>query len=130
METVPVYVIQGIGYGFAAAVQPGPFQTYVIAQTLNSAWRNTLPAAFAPLISDGPIIDSRPLVRCPSEIVRIRVAGCELDRLATVIDRSVIPGVVDVKHRSQNTRIDAFRVQLDRSVQVSHRLRDIALSRV
>jgi threonine/homoserine/homoserine lactone efflux protein len=51
-----VYVIQGIGYGFAAAVQPGPFQTYVIAQALNRGWRRTWPAAFAPLVSDGPII--------------------------------------------------------------------------
>jgi len=51
-----VYVMQGIGYGFAAAVQPGPFQTYITAQTLNSGWRNTLPAALAPVISDGPII--------------------------------------------------------------------------
>jgi len=51
-----VYVMQGIGYGFAAAVQPGPFQTYITAQTLSSGWRNTLPAALAPLISDGPII--------------------------------------------------------------------------
>jgi threonine/homoserine/homoserine lactone efflux protein len=51
-----VYLIQGIGYGFAAAVQPGPFQTYIISQTLNSGWRRTLPAAFAPLVSDGPII--------------------------------------------------------------------------
>jgi threonine/homoserine/homoserine lactone efflux protein len=50
------YIIQGIGYGFAAAVQPGPFQTYIISQTLNSGWRRTLPAAFAPLVSDGPII--------------------------------------------------------------------------
>jgi len=49
-------VIQGIGYGFAAAVQPGPFQTYIVTQTLNNGWRNTLPAAFAPLISDGPIV--------------------------------------------------------------------------
>jgi threonine/homoserine/homoserine lactone efflux protein len=56
LETVPVYVIQGIGFGFAAAVQPGPFQTYIVTQTLNSGWRNTLSAAFAPLISDGPII--------------------------------------------------------------------------
>ena len=56
MENMPVYVIQGIGYGFAAAVQPGPFQTYIIAQTLNNGWRNTLLAAFAPLVSDGPII--------------------------------------------------------------------------
>jgi threonine/homoserine/homoserine lactone efflux protein len=51
-----LYLIQGIGYGFAAAVQPGPFQTYIISQTLNTGWRRTLPAVFAPLISDGPII--------------------------------------------------------------------------
>lgn len=50
------YVVQGIGYGFAAAVQPGPFQTYITAQALNNGWRNTLPAAVAPLISDGPIV--------------------------------------------------------------------------
>jgi threonine/homoserine/homoserine lactone efflux protein len=51
-----IYLIQGIGYGLAAAVQPGPFQTYLIAQTLTNGWRQTLPAALAPLISDGPII--------------------------------------------------------------------------
>jgi len=51
-----VYLIQGISYGFAAAVQPGPFQTYIISQTLMRGWRKTLPAAAAPLISDGPII--------------------------------------------------------------------------
>ncbi len=54
--TVWVYLMQGIGYGFAAAVQPGPFQTYLISQTLRNGWRQTLPAALAPLISDGPII--------------------------------------------------------------------------
>ncbi len=51
-----VYLIQGVGYGFAAAVQPGPFQAYLISQTLSNGWRRTLPAALAPLISDGPII--------------------------------------------------------------------------
>jgi threonine/homoserine/homoserine lactone efflux protein len=51
-----VYLIQGIVYGFAAAVQPGPFQAYLISQTLSNGWRQTLPAALAPLISDGPII--------------------------------------------------------------------------
>jgi len=51
-----LYVIQGIGYGFAAAVQPGPFQTYLISQTLTRGWKRTLPAALAPLLSDGPII--------------------------------------------------------------------------
>jgi threonine/homoserine/homoserine lactone efflux protein len=51
-----IYVLQGIGYGFAGGVQPGPLQTYIISQTLTKGWRRVLPAAFAPLISDGPII--------------------------------------------------------------------------
>lgn len=51
-----LYILQGIGYGFAAGVQPGPLQTYIISQTLLKGWRRILPAAFAPLLSDGPII--------------------------------------------------------------------------
>lgn len=51
-----LYVLQGIGYGFAAVAQPGPFQTYIISQSLAKGWRATLPAALAPLLSDGPII--------------------------------------------------------------------------
>jgi threonine/homoserine/homoserine lactone efflux protein len=50
-----VYLLLGTTYGFAAAVQPGPFQTYLISQALNIGWRRTVPAAFAPLISDIPI---------------------------------------------------------------------------
>ena len=50
------YLIFGLTYAFAAAVQPGPFQTYIISQTLSRGWKRTLPAAFAPLISDVPII--------------------------------------------------------------------------
>jgi threonine/homoserine/homoserine lactone efflux protein len=50
------FLLQGIGYGFSAAVQPGPFQTYLISQTLLNGWRRTLVAAFAPLVSDGLII--------------------------------------------------------------------------
>jgi hypothetical protein len=50
------YAAQGIGYGFAAAAQPGAFQTFVISQRLSYGWRRTMPAALAPLISDGPII--------------------------------------------------------------------------
>ena len=49
-------LVQGIGYGLAAAAQPGPFQTFLVSQTLNRGWRRTLPMALAPLISDGPII--------------------------------------------------------------------------
>ena len=51
-----IYLIQGVGYGLIAASQPGPFQTYLISQTLARGWKQTLPAALAPLISDGPII--------------------------------------------------------------------------
>jgi threonine/homoserine/homoserine lactone efflux protein len=51
-----LYILQGIGYGFSAAVIPGPFQTFVISQTLTRGWKKLLPAALAPLISDGPII--------------------------------------------------------------------------
>ena len=50
------YIILGATYAFAAAVQPGQFQTFIISQTLKNGWKKTLPAAFAPILSDGPII--------------------------------------------------------------------------
>ncbi len=50
------YLLKGLILGFAAVVQPGPFMAYLIAQTLSLGFRKTWPAAFAPLISDGPII--------------------------------------------------------------------------
>ncbi len=51
-----LFLIQGVAFGLAAAAQPGPFQAYLLSQTLRNGWRATLPAALAPLISDGPII--------------------------------------------------------------------------
>jgi threonine/homoserine/homoserine lactone efflux protein len=50
------YLLQGLTLGFSAGVSPGPLQAYFLAQTLKNGWKRTLPAAFAPLISDGPII--------------------------------------------------------------------------
>ncbi|HKY54885.1 MAG TPA: LysE family transporter [Anaerolineales bacterium] len=50
------YLLQGMIYGFSAAVQPGPFQTYLISQALLKGWKSSLLAALAPLVSDGPII--------------------------------------------------------------------------
>lgn len=50
------YLILGFTFGIAAAAQPGPLQTYIISQTFTNGWRRTLPASFAPLISDIPII--------------------------------------------------------------------------
>jgi threonine/homoserine/homoserine lactone efflux protein len=37
-------------------MQPGPFQAFIISQTIRNGRKRTLPASFAPLISDGPII--------------------------------------------------------------------------
>jgi len=50
------FILQGITLGFSAAVQPGPFLAYLLSQTLAHGFRKTWKAAFAPLISDGPII--------------------------------------------------------------------------
>jgi threonine/homoserine/homoserine lactone efflux protein len=54
-QALSIYLVSGIVYGFAAAVQPGPFTTFLISQSLKEGWRRTLPAAFSPLVSDGPI---------------------------------------------------------------------------
>jgi threonine/homoserine/homoserine lactone efflux protein len=73
-----LYFIQGITLGFAAAVQPGPFQTYLISQTVSHGWKRTLPAVLAPLLTDGPIIALvlLALVRLPNFILQaLRLAG-------------------------------------------------------
>lgn len=46
------YAILGAAYAFAAAVQPGQFQAYVISRAIANGWRRTLPAALSPLLSD------------------------------------------------------------------------------
>jgi threonine/homoserine/homoserine lactone efflux protein len=50
------YILQGLSYGFTAAASPGPMQAFLLSQSLKNGWIKTLPAALAPLISDGPII--------------------------------------------------------------------------
>jgi len=49
------YVVIGGSLAFAAAVQPGPLQAYLLSRVTAIGWRRTLPAALAPLLSDGPI---------------------------------------------------------------------------
>jgi threonine/homoserine/homoserine lactone efflux protein len=51
-----VLLLQGVALGLSAAASPGPFQAYLISQALSGGWRRAAPVAFAPLISDGPII--------------------------------------------------------------------------
>jgi threonine/homoserine/homoserine lactone efflux protein len=49
------YLIMGVTFGLAAAAQPGPLQTFFVSRALSSGWIRTIPAAFAPLLTDGPI---------------------------------------------------------------------------
>jgi len=49
------YIGVGAGLAFAAAVQPGPLQAYFFSRVAAIGWRRTLPAAVAPLLTDGPI---------------------------------------------------------------------------
>jgi threonine/homoserine/homoserine lactone efflux protein len=49
------HILFGSSYAFACAVQPGPLQAFLLSQVAQRGWRRTLPAAFSPLLSDGPI---------------------------------------------------------------------------
>lgn len=51
-----VYLLQGVTLGLSGAVMPGPLQAFLLSQTLRHGWKRALPAATAPLFSDGPII--------------------------------------------------------------------------
>jgi threonine/homoserine/homoserine lactone efflux protein len=53
---VVTYLLSGFVLGFPNAAVPGPFQAYLLSQTMKNGWKRTLPVALAPLISDGPII--------------------------------------------------------------------------
>ena len=48
-------ILIGISYALSAGLQPGPLQAFFLSKVAQNGWRKTLPAAFAPLISDGPI---------------------------------------------------------------------------
>lgn len=49
------YLIIGGGFAFAAAIQPGPLQAFLLSSVAQRGWKRTLPASFAPILSDGPI---------------------------------------------------------------------------
>lgn len=50
------FFIQGAGLAIPAATSPGPFQTLLLSETLIGGFRRSAPIAFAPLITDAPII--------------------------------------------------------------------------
>lgn len=72
------YLLQGLLLGATAAAQPGPFQAFLLSLIARQGWRRTLPAALAPLVSDGPILVLVLLVltRVPEWILSVlQVAG-------------------------------------------------------
>lgn len=50
------FFLQGAALGLASGASPGPFQTFLISESLAGGWRRGAPVAFAPLITDLPII--------------------------------------------------------------------------
>jgi threonine/homoserine/homoserine lactone efflux protein len=50
------YLLIGGGFAFAAAIQPGPLQAFLLSSVAQRGWKRTLPASFSPLLSDGPIV--------------------------------------------------------------------------
>ena len=71
-------LLQGAALGLSAAMLPGPFQAYVVAEAAQRGWRRTLPVALAPLLSDGPVLVLVFLLvsRFPDALLQgLRVAG-------------------------------------------------------
>jgi threonine/homoserine/homoserine lactone efflux protein len=50
------FFLQGAALGLASGASPGPYQTFMISESLSGGWRRAAPIAFAPLITDLPII--------------------------------------------------------------------------
>jgi threonine/homoserine/homoserine lactone efflux protein len=72
------YLLQGFVLGATAAVQPGPFQAFLLSLVARHGWRRAMPAVLAPLVSDPPIVAIVLLVltRLPEQFLSgLRVAG-------------------------------------------------------
>ena len=71
------YIIKAAGIGFSAAVTPGPLQAVFLSYAIKGGWKRTLPAAFAPLVSDGPVIliVMLLLTNIPSGFIRVLQIG-------------------------------------------------------
>jgi len=71
-------VLLGVGLAFASAVQPGTLQAYYLSGVAQHGWKRTLPAALAPLLSDGPValLALLVLTQLPEVVSRgLRAAG-------------------------------------------------------
>ncbi len=55
-STILAYFLQAAAIGLTAAATPGPYQTYLISQSLQRGFHRAAPITLAPLITDLPII--------------------------------------------------------------------------
>ena len=51
-----LYFFQGVAFALSATIMPGPFLAFLLSRSLQHGWKRTLPAALAPVLTDGPII--------------------------------------------------------------------------
>jgi threonine/homoserine/homoserine lactone efflux protein len=54
--SLTAFLLQGGALGIAAAAAPGPFQAFLISESLAGGWRRGFSIAMAPLVSDLPIV--------------------------------------------------------------------------
>lgn len=69
---------EGALLGLSAAAQPGPFQAYLLAQSVRNGGRRTLPVALVPFASDPPVIAAVlvALAQVPAPLLRaLQLAG-------------------------------------------------------
>jgi len=50
------FLAAGLSLGIASGISPGPLLALVVSQTLQHGWREGVKVAFAPLVSDVPIV--------------------------------------------------------------------------
>jgi len=73
-----VLFLKGLALGFSAAAQPGPFQAYLLAQSIRNGAARTLPVVLVPLVSDPPVIGAvlAVLAQLPAGFLRgLQIAG-------------------------------------------------------
>lgn len=70
-------LLLGSSLALAAVLQPGPLQAYFLSSVAQRGWRRTLPAALAPICSDGPIVFTVlfVLTRLPDTVARLMQAA-------------------------------------------------------
>ena len=88
-----VYFFQGAALAMSATIMPGPFQAFLLSKALQNGWKRTLPAAFAPLVTDGPMLINHVTLLPASMPPRVKQARI-LDKGKSVMDEDEIKRMI------------------------------------